>query len=288
MHIPDGFLAPQVFLPLDAIALPAVGWAARRSQRTEPFLGVMGAFVFAAQLINVPLGFGTSSHLLGGTLLAAVLGPACASLVMTAVLVLQALLFQDGGILALGANIFNMAFAGVFAGYLPCWLRGRRPIPVFLGSVLSVLTSGSLALWQLSLSGTAPTGHSLSAALGLFAIAGLLEGAITIAVLRAIARLSPNALNEPIPAASSRARAGIAVAAILLATIGFTFASSAPDGLTSIATQMGLDSKPAWTHAPLAGYELSGNRQSAGLVGVLCIFAILSVGGKRRQPRASR
>ncbi len=105
--------------------------------RKIPLLGVMGAFVFAAQMINFPVGPGTSGHLVGGALLTIALGPAAASIVMTAILAIQALVFQDGGILALGANIFNMAIAGVLAAYLPYRLwanvvasvrdfRGRR------------------------------------------------------------------------------------------------------------------------------------------------------------------
>src|SRR5437016_1982259 len=124
MHIPDGFLRPPVWATLDAVALPAVGVLARRAQRDPdtsriPLLGVMGAFVFAAQMINFPVGLGTSGHLVGGALLAILLGPAPAAIVLTAILVIQAFVFQDGGILALGANICNMAIAGVAAGYLP-------------------------------------------------------------------------------------------------------------------------------------------------------------------------
>src|SRR4029077_16067991 len=112
MHIPDGFLSMPVWGTLDVVSAPAVAWVARRAQRDRkdhriPLLGVMGAFVFAAQMINFPVGPGTSGHLVGGALLAIVLGPAAAALVMTAILVLQALVFQDGGVLALGANVFN-------------------------------------------------------------------------------------------------------------------------------------------------------------------------------------
>src|SRR6266496_1744342 len=136
MHIPRGCLTPTVWGTLDAISVPAVAWVARRAQRDTqdqqvPLLGVMGAFVFAAQMINFPVGLGTSGHLLGGTLLAFVLGPAPAALVMTAILLLQALIFQDGGVLALGANVFNMALLGVAAGYLPLRLWGRKPLAIF-------------------------------------------------------------------------------------------------------------------------------------------------------------
>src|SRR5438445_6573353 len=121
MHIPDGFLSPPVWAALDIAALPAVGYMARKAQSgfdeaKVPLLGVMGAFVFAAQMINFPVGIGTSGHLVGAALLAVTLGPAPATVVMTAILAIQALVFQDGGILALGANVTNMAVAGTLAG----------------------------------------------------------------------------------------------------------------------------------------------------------------------------
>src|ERR1700690_259695 len=127
MHIPDGFLSPPVWATLDVAAVGAVALAGRRAQeefetsdgRRIPLLGVMGAFVFAAQMINFPVGAGTSGHLVGGALLAITLGPGAAAIVMTAILILQAFVFQDGGIVVLGANICNMAVAGVLAGYAP-------------------------------------------------------------------------------------------------------------------------------------------------------------------------
>src|SRR3974377_373558 len=114
MHIPDGFLSPPVWATLDVLSLPAAALVARRAQRDSedrkiPLMGVMGAFVFAAQMINFPIPLGTSGHLVGGALLTIVLGPAAASVVMMAILALQALVFQDGGIMALGANVINMA-----------------------------------------------------------------------------------------------------------------------------------------------------------------------------------
>src|SRR6266568_6607307 len=109
MHIPDGFLSPPVWAALDITAVPAAGYMVRKAQREfeekkVPLLGVMGAFVFAAQMINFPVGIGTTGHLVGGALLACTLGPAAGVVVMAAILAIQALVFQDGGILALGAN----------------------------------------------------------------------------------------------------------------------------------------------------------------------------------------
>src|SRR6202163_646521 len=130
MHIPDGFLSTPVWAALDVAAAPAAGYVVRRAQREfeekkVPLLGVMGACVFAAQMINFPVGPGTSGHLVGGALLTVVLGPAAASLVLTALLVLQALIFQDGGVLALGAYVFNMALAGVGTACLSYRLWGQ-------------------------------------------------------------------------------------------------------------------------------------------------------------------
>src|SRR3982751_6950670 len=139
---------------MDLAAVPAVGILVRKAQRgfdesKVPMLGVMGAFVFAAQMINFPVGVGTSGHLVGGALLACTLGPAAACVVMSAILAIQALVFQDGGILALGANVLNMAVMGVLAGYLPyhLWGRGRgRHTAIFAAGALSVLASAVLAL----------------------------------------------------------------------------------------------------------------------------------------------
>ena len=128
---------------LDAAAIPAVGYAVRRAQAgfdesRVPFFGVMGAFVFAAQMINFPVGIGTTGHLVGGALLAFTLGPAAASVVMSAILAIQALVFQDGGILALGSNIANMAIFGVLAGYLPFLWGQAAQLAIFSGGFLSV------------------------------------------------------------------------------------------------------------------------------------------------------
>src|ERR1700722_10299863 len=159
MHIPDNFLSPPVWATLDAIAVPAVGLMLRQAGRDLddtriPLLGVMGAFVFAAQMINFPVGVGTSGHMVGGALLAYTLGPAPAALVMTVIIAIQAFVFQDGGVLALGANVFNMAVVGVLAGYWPFHLWGAkwRRAAIFAGAFLSVMVSGSLALGELLIS----------------------------------------------------------------------------------------------------------------------------------------
>jgi cobalt/nickel transport system permease protein len=200
MHIPDGFLAPPVWAALDIGAIPVIGYFLRRTQRTfeqsrVPLLGVLGAFVFAAQMINFPVWAGTSGHLVGGTLLALTLGPSAAVVVMSAILVVQALVFQDGGLLALGANVLNMAVVGVWMGYLPAiWLRRRassQRVAVFVGGWLSLMVGALFASTELWLSQVAPPGPLFASMLGIHALTGLAEGAITAASLAAIERLNP-------------------------------------------------------------------------------------------------
>jgi cobalt/nickel transport system permease protein len=287
MHIPDGFLSPPVWATLDVASLPAVGWMARRAQastedRRIPLLGVMGAFVFAAQMINFPIPLGTSGHLVGAMLLTVVLGPAAASVVMTAILVIQAFVFQDGGIMALGANVVNMALAGVLAGYLPyrLWASRWRGAAIFAGAMLSVMVAACLALSELALSGVPMPHRILWISLALFLASAVLEGAITLAAVRAIERLNPGWVREPV-AAGSRVLGAVAVAAVLLVTVGVLVASAAPDGIFSLAAQLGLTvHAPAWLHAPLAGYEWQGpdspwvRKASAGLAGLGLIYGL--------------
>jgi cobalt/nickel transport system permease protein len=225
VHIPDGFLATPVWAALDIAAAPVVGYVARTAQRgfdesKAPLLGVMGAFVFAAQMINFPVGAGTSGHLVGGALLAFTLGPAAASVVMTAILAIQALVFQDGGILSLGANITNMALVGVFAGYLPyhLWGRGRsRRFAIFAGAALSVLAGAVLALSELLISGVRMPGPVMGISLGLFVVSAVLEGAITLAVIGALEGIQPDFVRAPSKGRTlAVTAAGVAAVAVLV------------------------------------------------------------------------
>jgi cobalt/nickel transport system permease protein len=314
MHIPDGFLSPRVWATLDLASVPAIGYMARCAQRDLglsdsglsggsfsgngagdhrqiPLMGVMGAFVFAAQMINFPVGLGTSGHLVGGTLLAITLGPAAASLVMTAILAIQAFVFQDGGVTALGANILNMAVVGVLAGYLPYRLLARhggkwRSAAIFLGGIVSVLASACLALAQLLISGVPMPGRLLAVSLVLFTVSAILEGAITVAAVRAIERLNPVWIRSP-RHSGSRTMGVVAIAAVLLAVAGILIASAAPDGIQKLAAQTGLAAgAPAWLHAPLADYQFHGfdaiglssmwlRKAAAGLAGLLLIYVLI-------------
>lgn len=298
MHIPDGFLSTPVWASLAAVSLPAVGYMARQSQdaveeQKLPLLGVMGAFVFAAQMINFPVGLGTSGHLVGGALLAHLLGPAAASLVMTAILLVQALIFQDGGVLALGANICNMALVGVWMGTLPMRLLGSgsaRWLGLFAGGMLSVLMSACLALSELLLSGVMMPATLVGVSLGLFLVSATLEGVITVVVVRAIARIHPRAVPNP-AAIRQPVLLALATIALLLVVVGVLWASRDPDGLEHLAEQLGLAGKATTLLAtPLADYEMSGlaspwlRKAVAGLIGIGAVTLLIGVLSRLLRP----
>ena len=296
MHIPDGFLSTPVWAAMDVAAAPAVGYVARKAQQgfddaKVPLLGVMGAFVFAAQMVNFPVGVGTSGHLVGGALLACTLGPAAASVVMCAILAIQALVFQDGGILALGPNVFNMAIAGVLAGYLPYHLWGRgsgRRAAIFAGGALSLMTSAILALAELLISGVRMPGPVLGVSLALFAVSALVEGAITVAVVIALERIQPSLMRAP-GAGRSPAFAALALVAVLLAAGGVVFASTEPDGIERLAMQTGIASHArTLISTPLKDYQAAwlgsgwAAQAGAGLAGLGLVYgACLMIGRKR-------
>jgi cobalt/nickel transport system permease protein len=296
LHIPDGFLSTPVWATLDVAAAPAVAYAARRAQaRMEEgrtaLLGVLGAFVFAAQMINFPVGPGTTGHLVGGALLSFTLGPAAASVVMTAILAIQALVFQDGGILSLGANVTNMALIGVAAGYLPfaLWGRGRhRKLAMFLGGALSLLVSAVLALSELLLSGVKMSASVLGTALALFVISAILEGAITVSVMQALERIQPDIASrrEVSGMRGSRVAAMVSLAAVFLGSIGVLLASRAPDGIARLGEQTGVSAQIRTViHTPLSNYRMAflpsevAGKAAAGLAGVVLVYgACLLVG----------
>jgi len=207
MHIPDGFLNTGTSVAAWAISAGSVGYAVRRvsrelGERQVPLMGVTAAFIFAAQMMNFTVAGGTSGHLLGGALAAILLGPWAAMLVLTSVLAVQALLFQDGGLLALGANVLNMAVVGVLVGWVVYTglrrLAGNRTgatmVSGFAAAWLSVVIASLVAAVELALSGTSPWGVALPAMGLVHMLIGIGEGLITVAVLAFLRAVRPDLL----------------------------------------------------------------------------------------------
>ena len=207
MHIPDGFLSAPVCAGTGLIAAAGLAVSVAKSQnrlgeRTIPLMGITAAFVFAAQMINFPVAGGTSGHLLGGVLAAVLLGPCAGVLVIALVLVVQCFLFQDGGVLVLGANIFNMAIVGTLVPYV-IYVALGRVIPgkggffaaVAITAWFSVMLGATACAVELGISGTVPLGLALKAMLGVHAIIGLGEAVITTTVLSYVAAVRPDLIT---------------------------------------------------------------------------------------------
>lgn len=207
MHVPDGFLDIGMSIATAVVAAGGVGLALRRAraeldERTAPLAGVVAAFVFATQMVNFPVGAGTSGHLLGGALAAALVGPWTGVLVITVVLFVQALLFADGGLTALGTNITLMGLVGVGVGWLvivavravlPKRLASV-PIAAALGALISVPAAAVVFTILFAIGGVAevPIGTVLVAMIGWHSVIGIGEAVITGLVVSAVVATRPD------------------------------------------------------------------------------------------------
>lgn len=208
MHLPDGFLTANTWVPAWIIAVGGLGYCFKKASvvlkdKMIPLMGVMSAFIFAAQMLNFPIAAGTSGHLLGGVLAAVLLGPYIAAIVIACVLLAQCLIFQDGGLTALGANIVNMSFAATIAGYLAYAfikkILGEKKgffIAVAFASWVSVVLAASFCAIELALSKTVPLGITLPAMTSVHALIGIGEAIITCLVLSFIIKVRPDLIYK--------------------------------------------------------------------------------------------
>ena len=257
MHLPDGFLDGKTALLTAAAAGMGVSLALRSVKRAltprqTPMLGLAAAFIFAAQMVNFPVLAGTSGHLLGGVLAAVLLGPAAGVVVMTCVLIVQCLMFNDGGLLSLGANVCNMGLLNVWGGYgvfrLLKGLARMEPnrttvfaaaFAAWFGSVLaSVACAGEIAL-----SGTAPWGVTFPAMVGVHLFIGTGEALATALILSAILRTRPELVTgagaEFGVGRTAFIRYGL-MGTLVLAVLVAPFACPWPDGLEAVARKLGF------------------------------------------------
>jgi cobalt/nickel transport system permease protein len=251
MHIPDGFLSLIIALIFWAITIITVGIAITKTNKSlgekqVPLMGIMAAFIFAAQMLNFPVAGGTSGHFLGGALAAIVLGPWAGILVMTSVIAVQGLLFQDGGLLVMGANIFNMGLLTAMVGfglYRSVIGRSRRVRLAVAGvsAWVAVITAALLCSLELWLSGTSRLQIVLPAMLGVHVLIGIGEALITVAALAFIERTRPDLLSEKtVEAKGGRGWIFAGAAVTLFAVLLSPLASASPDGLERVAENMGF------------------------------------------------
>jgi cobalt/nickel transport system permease protein len=303
LHIPDGFLNLVVSFIFWAITIVTVGLAISRTneslgEKQVPLMGIMAAFIFAAQMLNFPVAGGTSGHFLGGALAAIVLGPWAGILVMTAVIAVQGLLFQDGGLLVMGANIFNMGLLtaiigfGLYRGVIGR-SKGVRYAVAGLAAWLAVLAAALVTSLQLWLSGTSRLEIVVPAMLGVHVLIGLGEAVITVAALAFIERTRPDLLDKKAVAAKGGrgwVYAGVVIS--LLAVLLSPLASASPDGLERVAEDMGFlhlgqsapyQILPDYT-IPFLG-ETALSTIVAGVVGALVVLGLMIVIGQTLRKR---
>ncbi len=303
MHVPDGFINAPVSVAAGVVAAGAVAVSlrgARREldERIAPLAGLVAAFIFAVQMLNFPVAAGTSGHLLGGALAAILVGPYTGVLCVSVVLLMQGILFADGGLTALGVNITVMAVVttvvgyAVFRGLVKVLPRKRRSVTVsaFVAAALSVPAAALAFTLVYAIGGTTdvPIGRVLTAMVGVHVLIGLGEAAITAFTVGAVIAVRPDLVHgarglrqklqlrvrgemvdatpapQLTPAPAPRTRAvwltGLAASLVLAGVVSF-YASASPDGLEKVAADKGIDAK-AEAHAaadsPLADYGVEG------------------------------
>ncbi|BBC33861.1 Cobalt ABC transporter permease [Streptomyces graminofaciens] len=302
MHVPDGFINAPVSAVAGVVAVGAVAVSlrgARREldERTAPLAGLVAAFIFAVQMLNFPVAAGTSGHLLGGALAAILVGPYTGVLCVSVVLLMQGILFADGGLTALGVNITVMAVVtsvvayAVFRGLVMVLPRTRRSVTVsaFVAALLSVPAAAVAFTLVYAIGGTTdvPIGSVLTAMVGVHVLIGIGEAVITALTVGAVIAVRPDLVHgargltaplklrvggelvdaptaRPTPVAARSPRklllAGLGVSLLLAGFVSF-YASANPDGLEKVAADKGIDAKVedhAAADSPLADYGVEG------------------------------
>jgi cobalt/nickel transport system permease protein len=310
MHIPDGFIDAKTAIATGAIATAGLGVALasvrrRVPPRRIPLIGLAAAFVFAAQMLNFPVAGGTSGHLIGAVLAAVLLGPSAAIVVMSAVVILQCFMFTDGGLTALGANLFNMALLAPGIGYAIYSLVQRlagndlrsRLLATAFAAWCSTVVAAIACAGELSASGTVAWAAAFPAMTAVHMVIGVGEAIITTLVIAAVARVRPELLPERGQAESQPCYRDMAFYGLLvclgLAIFVAPFACRWPDGLEKVAARLGFEHKATTPlmASPLADYAIPGMQSAvlstviAGCVGTVLAFVLAYLLARVLTPR---
>ncbi len=305
MHIPDGFLSVQVSIFFWILSIIVIGYALKRvsadlGERQVPLMGVLAAAIFAGQMLNFTVAGGTSGHLIGAALATILLGPWAAMVTLTCVISVQALIFQDGGLLVLGTNIFNMAIVGVTVSYMVFHtvrrLAGNRSWNLYASGFIAAWTSVVIAALgtalELAISGTSPANLAIPAMGGIHALIGIGEGLITIGALAFLyaSRRDLLGASQANPKKGSLVWVAGLLLALLLAILS-PLASRHPDGLIWVATRYGFINSahnPAIMLIPHYLFPGVANKTLAtilaAVLGTLIVFSVaLGVAFSRRK-----
>ena len=311
MHAPDGFLQPSVALVTAVISFVLLAFALRHAgselgDRQVPLAGVAAAFIFAAQMVNFPVAAGTTGHLLGGALAAVLLGPWVGMLGVSVVVIVQAILFADGGLTALGYNTLNMAIVTAFGGWAT-YLAVRKLMPRTSGGVVGagalaagvsvVLSAAAFSIeWLFGASAPVAFDTVFGAMVGVHVLIGIGEAVLTGLVLSAVMASRPDLVVGARHLTSDELQAksrigmrpfliGSIVAAVVVGVVISQFAASSPDGLERVAIDTGF-AEAATDHAldsslfsDYATVGVSNEALSLAVAGTAGIAVTLLVGG---------
>lgn len=307
MHIPDGFLSALVAIALWVVSIGVIAYALRQvgkdlGERQVPEMGVLAAAIFAGQMLNFPVAGGTSGHLIGAALATILLGPWAAIIILTCVVGVQALIFQDGGLLALGANIFNMAIVATTVSYFAYQtvqrLAYHKSWGVFVGGFaaawLSVVTASIATAFELVVSGTSPIQIALPAMVSVHMVIGVGEGLITVGALAFLYNTRRDLVTAQDKKPVSRTAWLIGLAIALGLAILSPLASSFPDGLEFVAAEAGfIHQAQNAPYAIIPNYTFPGIGSPeaativAGIVGTLLVGAVAFGVAYARRNRAT-
>ena len=298
MHVPDGFINAQVSAATGVISLGTL-WAYIRNAKNLvadkliALTGMMSALIFVLQMINFPIAAGTSGHLLGGALAVIVLGPSLGVICISIVVVIQSLLFADGGLSALGVNVLNMAIITSLTGWftITLWKKifGESQFTLISGSViaglLSVVFSSIAFVLEYAIGGTVsvPLGNVLIAMISTHLLIGLGEGIITALIVSLLLRVRSDLVYVNSKKNKSNTLStsyGVLIALILSLTLVTPYASSSPDGLESVASDFGFEETDGVVLL-LEDYGISSinnNFVSTTLSALLGVLAIAGLG----------
>jgi len=307
MHIPDGFLSIPVAGILWLVSLVFIFIALKKAGKEidksrMPLIGVLAAAIFAGQMLNFSVSGGTSGHLLGAALAVLLVGPWPAVLVMTSVVVVQALVFQDGGILTLGANLFNMAVVGMAVAYFVSslfrrWFGDKRwatLLTAFAAGWLSIFIASLAAALELSFSGTSPANVAIPAMGGIHALIGIGEGLITLGAVSLLMASKPQLVDQTSKGSIKSSLVWVVGMVFTVILLVFSpLASSKPDGLEWVAEKLGflIMAQDASYHI-IPDYVLPGIQNEAlatifaGVIGVLIVIAVVMLLTKRKEQSA--
>ena len=306
MHVPDGFINIQVSAATGLLSFGTL-WAYIRSAKTliaDKFIaltGMMSALIFVLQMINFPIAAGTSGHLLGGALAVIVLGPRLGLICLSVVVIIQSLLFADGGLSALGVNVLNMAIVTCATGWVivKYWLKfiGKNKTSIIAASVVSgiitVVFSSIAFTLEYAIGGTIsiPVSSVLVAMISTHFLIGIGEGIITALIVGLLVRVRPDlvyAYDRNDSNTTNVSLYGLFIVLILLLTLITPFASSSPDGLESVAENFGFQETDGVVLL-LEDYGINAINNNfistvlSGLLGVIVIVAMFTIVVNRRK-----